>query len=160
MSNYRTNVTMIDDLPSLDDLEGNSGLSMIPSDNANQINKFIRNGYQPPQESGMHTRQHQKQIQIYEQLPQQQQPQQIQIYEPPPQQQIQLYEHPSQKLPEMQFYEQPKNISHLSCISVAEHASNCIVCSRLYNNDRTGYIIVIILLAIICILLLKRVLNV
>ena len=69
MSNYRTNVTMIDDLPSLDDLEGNSGLSMIPSDNANQINKFIRNGYQPPQESGMNTR---------KQQPPQQQPQQPQ----------------------------------------------------------------------------------
>jgi len=136
MSNYRTNVTMIDDLPSLDDLEGNSGLSMIPSDNANQINKFIRNGYQPPQEAGMNTRQ-------------QQQQQQLPVYEAQPQ--------------EIQFYEQPKyakHIEHLSCISVAEHANNCIVCSRLYNNDRTGYVIVIILLAIICILLLKRVLNV
>ena len=156
MSNYRTNITMIDDLPSLDDLEGNSGLSMIPSDNANQINKFIRNGYQPPQESGMITRKQQQ--------PQQQQPQQMQmqLYEEPPQlqlqpqpQQIQVYEaHPQ----EIQF--KHKHIDHLSCISVAEHANNCIVCSRLYNNDRTGYIIVIILLAIICILLLKRVLNV
>lgn len=149
---------MIDDLPSLDDLEGNSGLSMIPSDNANQINKFIRNGYQPPQESGMVSRQQPQVKQIYEQ-----QPQQMQMYEQPPQQ-MQIYEEPPQQ---MQIYEPMKHIkhqfheqAHLSCISVADHASNCIVCSRLYNNDRTGYIIVIILLSIICILLLKRVLNV
>ena len=144
---------MIDDLPSLDDLEGNSGLSMIPSDNANQINKFIRNGYQPPQESGMNIRQQQQQ-----QQPQQRQRQQ---YEQPPQeqqQQLQVYEAQPQ---EIQLYDKfAKHFEHLSCISVAEHANNCIVCSRLYNNDRTGYIIVIILLAIICILLLKRVLNV
>jgi hypothetical protein len=151
---------MIDDLPSLDDLEGNSGLSMIPSDNANQINKFIRNGYQPPQESGMNTRQQQQQQQ--NQHKQQQQPQQMQLYEQPTQ--LQVYESQPQ---EIQFYEtypqdkhKHKHIEHLSCISVAEHANNCIVCSRLYNNDRTGYVIVIILLAIICILLLKRVLNV
>lgn len=142
---------MIDDLPSLDDLEGNSGLSMIPSDNANQINKFIRNGYQPPQEAGMGSRQAAQQ--------QQQQPQQQQM-------QMQIYEQPPQNLEpqQLQVYEPMKYIQHdyrhLSCISVADHASNCIVCSRLYNNDRTGYIIVIILLSIICILLLKRVLNV
>lgn len=151
---------MIDDLPSLDDLEGNSGLSMIPSDNANQINKFIRNGYQPPQESGMHTRKQQPQQQPQQNQHHQPQKQQLQLYEQPQQQQLPVYEAQPQ---EIQFYEQPKyskHIEHLSCISVAEHANNCIVCSRLYNNDRTGYVIVIILLAIICILLLKRVLNV
>jgi hypothetical protein len=157
MSNYRTNVTMIDDLPSLDDLEGNSGLSMIPSDNANQINKFIRNGYQPPQEAGMNTKQQQQQQQQQQHKQQQHQQHQQQHQQ---QQQLPVYEAQPQ---EIQFYEQPKfakHIEHLSCISVAEHANNCIVCSRLYNNDRTGYVIVIILLAIICILLLKRVLNV
>jgi hypothetical protein len=47
-----------------------------------------------------------------------------------------------------------------SCLEVAEHIQFCPICSRFYNNDKTVYIIAIILLAIICCLLLKRVLNV
>lgn len=47
-----------------------------------------------------------------------------------------------------------------SCIEVAEHLLACPVCSRLYNNDKTVYIIAIVILAFICILLLKKVLDV
>jgi hypothetical protein len=53
------NVTLIDDLPNLDDLEPNnthinSGLSMIPSSEVNKYQKFIRNsGMKTPIESGM-----------------------------------------------------------------------------------------------------------
>jgi len=47
-----------------------------------------------------------------------------------------------------------------SCLDVAEHIQYCPICSRFYNNDKTVYIIAIIVLAIICCLLLKRVLNV
>ena len=59
---YRTNknYTLIEELPDLEELErGNQnynggGINMIPPDNANQINKFIRNNvYEPPVESGM-----------------------------------------------------------------------------------------------------------
>lgn len=56
------------------------------------------------------------------------------------------------------FYE-PYEMAQLSCVNVADHALSCPVCSRLYNNDRTVYIIAIVILIIICILLLKRILE-
>jgi len=48
--------TLIDDLPTLDDLEKakTSGLTMIPSEQVNKYQKFIRNsGFKTPNESGM-----------------------------------------------------------------------------------------------------------
>ena len=48
----------------------------------------------------------------------------------------------------------------LNCIDVAEHINICPVCSKFYGNDRTVYIIIIVILSLICLLLLKKVLNV
>lgn len=45
------------------------------------------------------------------------------------------------------------------CITIHDHIQNCPLCSKFYNNDRTVYIIAIIVLAIICIILLKKVLD-
>ncbi len=50
--------------------------------------------------------------------------------------------------------------STCSCVSVSDHVLNCKVCTKLYQNDRTIYIITIVFLSIICILLLKKVLNI
>jgi hypothetical protein len=47
-----------------------------------------------------------------------------------------------------------------SCLEIADHVSLCPICSRFYRTDSTIYVIAIVLLAIICILLLKRVLNI
>jgi hypothetical protein len=128
------NVTFIDDLPSLDELEHSGGGAAIR-------NKYIRNNaYNPPEESGMAS---------YKQdfIPQ-----------------ISYSQH-QQMQPQFDFVEQQpspyySSSSELSCITVAEHTKNCIVCSRLYNNDVSGYIIVIVLLAILSIILMKRILNV
>ena len=46
-----------------------------------------------------------------------------------------------------------------NCIDCNEHISNCPICSKFYKNDKIIYIIAIVILAIICILLLKRVLD-
>lgn len=46
-----------------------------------------------------------------------------------------------------------------SCIDVHEHIQRCPICSRFFKTDNTIYIITIVILAIVCILLLKRVLN-
>ena len=168
---YKTNrnITMIDDLPFLDELENtrSNGLSMIPSDNMPTVQKFIRNNnYNPPFESGMSNQQPPR--------PQQQPP------PPPPQQETDMFDmiddprmymsqnHHQQQLQQQLQHQPPppqyqphQFFNHeLSCINVADHTTNCIVCSKLYQNNTTGYIIVIILLAIISILLLKRVLNV
>lgn len=171
---YRTNkqITMIDDLPFLDELENNKTnvLSMIP-DNMQTVNKFIRNNnYNPPFESGMSN---QSSSNAQQQMQQQQIQQQIQQQQIQQQQQKQqeTFEHEMFDDPRMYMsgfqgaQEEPRSFhrSHHhepSCITVAEHTTNCIVCSKLYQNNMTGYIIVIIILAIISILLLKRVLNV
>jgi hypothetical protein len=50
-------------------------------------------------------------------------------------------------------------ILSLSCIDVAEHTANCIVCSRLYNTDTTLYIIVICILLLFSAILFKKVLD-
>ena len=50
--------------------------------------------------------------------------------------------------------------SELSCIQVCEHVNNCPVCSKIFNNDKTIYIILIILLSITTLICLKKVLNV
>jgi hypothetical protein len=47
-----------------------------------------------------------------------------------------------------------------SCLEIADHISMCPICSRFYRNDSTIFVIAIVILVIICILLLKRVLNI
>lgn len=47
-----------------------------------------------------------------------------------------------------------------SCLDIAEHVKMCPICTRFYRNDYSLYIILIVILAIICILLTKKVLNI
>ena len=47
-----------------------------------------------------------------------------------------------------------------NCIDIARHIQDCPICSKFYSSDKTIYIIVIVILAIVCLLLLKKVLNV
>ena len=167
MSNYRTNrnYTLIEELPDLEDLERNqpqqqNAFNMLPPDNANQVQKFIRNNtYEPLIESGMAPPQQHRHRQ------QNQQDQQITIQQfipPPPPPQNYMIEDP--RMFEQPMHDHSRNHmmmgGELNCINVAEHTANCVVCSRLYQQNNAVYIVVIILLAIICILLLKRVLNV
>lgn len=48
----------------------------------------------------------------------------------------------------------------ISCIEIAKHIQNCPICSKFYNCDTNIYIISIVILCVICLMLLKRVLNV
>lgn len=163
MSNYKKNVTMIDDLPFLDDLENNgNGLSMIPPDNSTQVQKFIRqtNTHKSPYESGMNVSSSYKQEPIIDDPSMYNQPPQMQSH---PQQMTDNYvyqQHQQQQHQPQSHYHPRYDYNEPSCIQVAEHVMNCMVCSKLYQNHYTIYNVVIILLAIICILLLKRVLNV
>ena len=47
----------------------------------------------------------------------------------------------------------------LSCRDLADHIGNCPVCSKLYKQKRTGYIIAIIVLVIINLILLNKVFS-
>jgi hypothetical protein len=137
--------TLIDDLPDLEDLENNR---MEPTIRSNKIdsditNKYIRQYHNSPIESGMYRKE--TVLQDEYMSPQQEYQQQYQ------QQQV---EAPSQK----KMYTLPENSP--SCIDVSNHISNCPICSKLYNNDRTLYIISIVFLLVICLLLFKKILDV
>lgn len=146
----KRNVTMIDDLPDLEDLESRPGMyggppnmmgvgQHVPFQNQGppggipeKFRKFIRPGMgHPPPESGMG--------------PYGGGPHQQQFFAPPPQQ---LQEAPMRP-----------PVGSPTCLEIADHVGSCPICSRFYKNDNTVYIIAIVILAIICILLLKRVLN-
>lgn len=158
-------VTYIDDLPELDELGSvppNNGFDMsieetigpTPFQRATQNsihqsphadsgmtsqiqNKFIRPAQTPmPYESGMTA-----QIQAPYMMPQpQQQPPQIQMPSPPA-----MSSH--------------THSDHISCLDVANHVENCPVCSKLFKTDQTIMIIALVVLSVLCLLLLKRVLN-
>ena len=162
------NRTYIDELPFLEDVISseqqnlNGGLNMIPSSESGKIKRFIRNNeYNIPHEAGMNTKQQQmmeeeqelvKQQQIYEEQQRQLQMQQIQEQEAF---ELPVYEE-KRKHKKKQRYESDCD---LNCISVADHAANCIVCSKLYNNDKSLYLAIIGVLIIICIILMKKVVE-
>jgi len=47
----------------------------------------------------------------------------------------------------------------LSCITIAQHIDTCPICSKLYDTDKTLYLLVIFGLLIACFLLVRRLLN-
>jgi hypothetical protein len=131
--------TFIDDLLDLEDLE-NKG--MEPTRMNNDItNKYIRQHHNSPAESGMYRQE--TVLQDDYTFPNQHQHQ---------------YQHQVEAPAQKKIYTLPENSP--SCIDVSNHISNCPICSKLYNNDRTLYIIFIVFLLVICLLLLKKILDV
>jgi len=106
-----------------------------------RVEKFIRNSHMMPPEAGM---------QMNNPAPIVHFPGHVSgIAGPSPQYQ-----------PQPQYGEQiePVGQGH-SCLDVSSHVDTCPICTKLYSNDKTVYIIIIVILAIMCILLLKRVLE-
>jgi len=58
---------------------------------------------------------------------------------------------------EMPYLKSPS--SSISCIEIARHVKSCPICSKFYDNDKTGYIIAIVFLLVACIILLKKVIE-
>lgn len=138
-----SHVTMIDELPELEDLEGvgdhhvqmNRQAMERPGVNDLKYQKYIRNPQRINPQAGMES---------YGPPPMmQQQEMMMQDNAPPPRMQVQEVMNP------------PHN-----CIDIARHIESCPICSKFYQNDKTVYIIAIVILSIVCLLLLKRVLNV
>ena len=76
----------------------------------------------------------------------------------PPSPQIQ--EQPVQRINNEHFEKQHKEYyDNLNCRDVAEHISNCPVCSKLYKPNNTIYIIIIIMLVVINLLCVKKLLS-
>ena len=148
--NQRRPVTMIDDLPDIDYLEGNNQQGggggdggyfddYYQNNNSNtQVNKYIRGEHMPPNESGMYA-------QHYQQKPSPRQTHFDEIIQEP-----RTFKAAAPLPP-------PK--PQINCLDLADHIENCPLCSQIYKTDRTPYIIIIVILAIICVLLIKKVLN-
>jgi hypothetical protein len=165
------NVTLIDDLPFLDEIMNSQGnqqqpYDLIPNREYNQIKKFIRNTDNSfPPESGMSNIRSQQQLLEEQQMLKQQQmieeeQRRIQLHqlqliqEEQEKSRVQEEKHKNKKDKRKSFVD-----SELSCINVAEHTADCIVCSKLYNNDHSVFYGIIIVLVIICLILLKRVVD-
>lgn len=169
------NVTPIDMLPELEDLErgqygggnphqpsvqgGSSyatnatypGAAMLPPAEVDRVGRFIRGGHSTPVEAGMVP---------YNQAPVGPPPEAVPMGPVgPPGHAAEHYGTPigqEQEKP-LTTFNMPKDSP--SCLSFAEHHANCPICSKFYNNDKTIYVIAIVVLAVVCILLLKRVLD-
>jgi hypothetical protein len=59
----------------------------------------------------------------------------------------------------LNVYKNSNNNNYPSCLKIHEHVLSCPICSTFFNPNTTLYIISIIILFIICILLLKKVMN-
>ena len=153
---YRNNITMIDDLPDISEFEdsGGMGLSMIP-DSA-KYQKFLRNSNSNnlPANSGMNSNQDTYKL-GYHNVNQGSYIDSI----PNSSAYSSKYGSSGGFAPESQMiYEPPYD--NLNCREIARHITNCEICSKIYNKDNTFHIIIICVLTIICILLLKRILDV
>jgi hypothetical protein len=159
-SNIEQNVTPLEMLPELEDLEKNdfSAISMLPPGESEKFGRYIRN-YQNgiAKESGMTQNTHsvqprhigqQHHHQHHQQHHQQHQRDQKENYD---------YNHIQQE-DGIKTFNMPAGTP--SCLDVAEHIANCPICSKFYSTDKTIYIIAIVILSIICILLLKKVLDI
>jgi hypothetical protein len=49
--------------------------------------------------------------------------------------------------------------AQINCKDFFDHVKGCPICSKFYNTDRTLYIIIIVILALVTLILLKRVLE-
>ena len=156
---YQQNVTMLADLPDVDEFDQQptyQGFTNQPGMPEEKLNKFIRKTQQFAPDSGMSSINPASEFVFQnggygasrmsnshhatlgygnEHLP------------PPP---------PSQEM----YIPPPPMAPMLNCIDVAGHIKDCPICSKFYKSDSTVYVIAIVLLAIVCLLLLKKVLDV
>ena len=145
------NSTLIDDLPELDE-----GQDIIPDNSKYQ--KYIRNNnYTPYPGSGMKISSNNDQYKLgYHNSGNQG----YYIDSIQPQKPLNYEKSSGGLAPNSQMYYEPFVTDTLNCKDIAIHTKNCYVCSRLYNNDKTIYIIIISILCIIIILLMKRILDI
>ena len=80
------------------------------------------------------------------------------IEQPMPMQHMPMHQMPMQHMP-IQHMPTQRYDEEISCMTIAQHVKNCPICSKFYNPDQSMYIIAIIVLIIICIVLLKRLID-
>ena len=148
--NIEQNVTPLEMLPDLEDLEKSdfSPINVLPPGEADKFGRYIRGNHHNgiAKQSGMTQNFHSVQPRHRHQH----------HYND----QKENYDFPKQEAEEdsIKTFNMPSGTP--SCLDVAEHIANCPICSKFYNTDKTIYIIAIVILSIICILLLKKVLDI
>lgn len=115
----------------LSELDGDPPLNSDEmSQDSPRLRKFIRGSHNPPSESGMET----DNGSMYAGG----------ALNPPPQMQQMM----------QQMMQRP-----ISCIEISEHISQCPICSKFYSPDNTIYIVLIVILVVLCLMLLKKIVN-
>jgi len=144
----KRNVTMIDDLPELEDEKDSSMMRGIrPTLSAHQMQnpQMMPPQMQNPQMMHPQTRIIPQQQPTFVRMP-------VPVFDEEPPRSMGFVSDVRNKI------EDEKR--RIYCIEVAEHISNCPICSKFYNVDKTPYILAIVILSIVCIILLKRVLSI
>lgn len=146
--NRPINSTAIDDLPDIDDFDNNVMGNILPR-NAPNITKFMKHNHHPPSQSGMIQKGHNyNSMGGYSNN-------NHQIYDPEMAQIISQ----QNKMPTYGEMIDDNNNDNVNCREVCAHIRNCEVCSQIYKSDKSLYILAIVILSIICVLLLKKVMD-
>lgn len=164
-------VTMLGDLPDLEDIDdgyppGNHTQRQQPPVQDNMtpnVAKFLRHRPVPPVQSGMQPRENYSNYSNYGQHPQQQDRYNDASYNAHQNNPQSNYNPPMPQGGYPDYSEYIENYEDEvpgNCRDVCKHVRNCEICSSLYKNDRTIFIIIIVILSVICILLLKKVLKI
>lgn len=144
--NMEQNVTPLEMLPDLEDLEKNeySSLNILPHGESEKFTRYIRGNHHNgiSKQSGMNPNPNFHSV--HHRLNDQKEKYDSHIQE--------------QENNSIKTFNMPSGTP--SCLDVAEHIANCPICSKFYNTNKTIYIIAIVILSLICILLLKKVLDV
>ena len=67
-----------------------------------------------------------------------------------------VYEEPVIKQRQHNHFFDPEE---LSCMTVSNHIKDCPICSKFYNCDNSMYIVCIVLLIMVCVILLKKIIE-
>jgi len=141
--NRQRPVTMIDELPEVDEMEAQEQHQRFPQEERQtglapeKYAKYIRTNREMYKGSGMER------------------------YEPPQEQYDPQGQGQQEVQQNIQYIDPPSKYAHIphNCLDIASHVQDCPICSKFYNTDKTIYIIIIIILSLICLLLVKKLLN-
>jgi hypothetical protein len=141
-----SNVTRIEDLPELSDIENSydGDTSGGLPEQKTKYSKYIRNYSRDSQEK---TKPHYQQN-IQQSIRQNDNIELRNQFEP----------YINEPLLQKEMFE--PSPPPLNCLDVCNHIKNCPLCSKFYKNDNTLYVIIIVILLILTIILTKKVLNV
>lgn len=159
------NVTMVNDLPDLDELDAEpfNGVNHVPDGSGpegyvrghglgdaefNKVRKMIRDPHIPPSQSGMTGMGHPTPLHSHQRFESSGGPGRQENFSP-------WENSPRADSKPIEFFRNSP-----SCIEIAYHIKDCPICSQFYRSDKAPYMIAIVVLVILCILLLKKVLNV